>query len=463
MNEPRDRTGELERAVELIFRSALRAVHGEHVVRQALGRRGELITIAGEEIVIAAGGRLMLLGIGKAAAPMAAAAEAVLGERLDRGCVITKYGHAMPLARCQVFEAAHPVPDTAGVAATQQVLGEIDALGKDDVLLTLISGGASALFVAPAPGVALEDLQQLTHRLLAAGASIDEINSVRKHCSQCSGGRLAYRAAPARVRALIISDVVGDDLSAIASGPTTADPTTYRQAVEVLERYGLRGKVPARVLEYLESGVAGEVPETPKYGGADFANVRNVIIANNASALDAAADSAASLGFAVHRLARPLSGEARQAGQSLAELAAEVRRRGRPVSEPACLLAGGETTVRVHGAGRGGRNQECALAAVQSLAGLENAVLLCAGTDGQDGSTTAAGAMVSGLTWERAGMLGLPPGEFLDRNDSCTFFERAGGHLITGPTRTNVMDIAILLLDRHGAARYEALDRTVEG
>ncbi|MBI3089959.1 MAG: DUF4147 domain-containing protein [Candidatus Tectomicrobia bacterium] len=446
---------------ERIFRAGLRAVDGEAVVRRALALcsgegRPALLRVAGEERAMPENGRLALLSIGKAAAPMAAAAEAALGAVLGEGIVITKEGHALPLRRCQVFEAGHPLPDAAGVAATQAALAMVDRLGRDDLLLVLVSGGASALFVAPPPGLALAELQTMTSALLACGASIHELNTVRKHCSACAGGWLAARAALARIEALILSDVIGDDLATIASGPVTPDPSTFAEALEIVHRYRLRRSVPAAVVRHLEEGAGGRRPETPKPGAACFERVRSTIVANNETARRAAAACAASLGFSTCEVADPLQGEARLAALNLVELARRVRRGEGPVREPACLLAGGETTVVVRGKGRGGRNQECALAAVQGLAGMEGVALLCAGSDGSDGPTPAAGAVVTGETRSQAEERHADPRQFLARNDAYGFFARVGGHLITGPTRTNVMDLAILLLDRRAGAAGEA-------
>lgn len=367
--------------------------------------------------------RIFVAGAGKATARMAAAAEAVLGRRISGGLINVKNGHTAKLRRIEQNECTHPVPDHRGMEGARRIAEIARSAGERDLLIVLISGGASALMPLPAPGVTLEEKQETTRLLLASGANIHEINAVRKHLSAIKGGRLAALAAPARVLALSLSDVVGDDLAVIGSGPTVPDPSTFADALEVIDRYGLRERLPRAVLRRLEQG--GE--ETPKR----LSNVRNIIAGSNRLAMVAAARQAREFGYRTLVLSSQIEGETREVARVHAAILKE--RRG-------CILSGGETTVTIRGDGLGGRNQEFVLAAALDLAGMEGVVVLSAGTDGTDGPTDAAGAIADGRT-------GLYTGArtFLDRNDSYRFFEQSGGLLKTGPTGTNVMDLRVLL------------------
>ena len=360
--------------------------------------------------------------------------------------MVTRYGHGGDTERIVVEEARHPVPDAAGVTATERILDLVSRAGADDLVIALVSGGGSALLSAP-QGVDLEDLQALTRRLLESGASIQEMNVVRKHLSRVKGGRLAVAAAPAAVLALVISDVVGDDLAAIASGPTVPDPSTYRDAVDVLERYRL--DVPG-VLAHLQAGAAGDHPETPKPDDARFERVDTRIVASNQQSLHAAARVCAEAGYRTAVLASGITGEARVAGEVLAAIAEQVVRHGEPFAPPVALLSGGETTVTVRGSGgRGGRNGEFALGFALALpeAVLDDGriVALAADTDGIDGTEENAGAFVSAAllhgTDRRAAR------HALDANDAYGVFQSAGLLHVTGPTRTNVNDLRIVLVE----------------
>ncbi|BDV43913.1 hydroxypyruvate reductase [Geotalea uraniireducens] len=390
--------------------------------------------------------RLVVVGFGKAAPAMGRAIEEQLGELVSDGLLITRYGHGgRPLSRLACAEAGHPLPDAAGVAATRRLQALVAGAAAGTLLVTLISGGGSALLVAPAAGLSLADKLQTTALLLRAGAAIDELNAVRKHLSLVKGGRLAALARPAALSALILSDVIGDRLDVIASGPTAPDPTTYHDALAVLDRYRLTGQVPVAVSAHLSAGAAGRLSETPKPGEPLFAAVSNRIIGSNRLALAAARRRAEQLGYRPVIVSDALAGEAVTAGRWLAEQARSFRL-GSPGTK-LCLLAGGETTVTVTGAGRGGRNMELALAFAREIAGRSGISLLSAGTDGSDGPTDAAGAMADGSTVSRAKALGLDPVACLADNDSYGFFARTGGLFITGPTGTNVMDLQIVLLD----------------
>lgn len=391
--------------------------------------------------------RLLIVGFGKAATAMAGALVESLDDLVDTGLIVTKYGHAaLPLpAKIKVFEAGHPVPDNQGLQATGEILRLARAADARTLIVTLISGGGSALLVAPQEGISLADKQQTTGLLLKAGADIGELNTVRKHLSRIKGGRLAEAAYPAKVVSLILSDVIGDRLDVIASGPTAPDPTTYGDALDVLSRYQLSDEVPPPVMALLRRGFRGEIPETPKAGSLILGGVENLIVGSNRQALAAAARAAQELGFTVSIVADDQVGEAREVGRQLAHqaLAAAGVNKGKP---PLCLLVGGETTVTVRGQGKGGRNMELALAFAMAIDGHPGITLLSAGTDGTDGPTDAAGAMVDGTTIARARELGLNPQDYLDDNNSYAFFEKCGGLLVTGATGTNVMDLQILVI-----------------
>ena len=375
--------------------------------------------------------RIFVLGLGKAAIPMTRA----VFERIDvtAALVITKHAEQTGLSPATVQVGGHPVPDSRSLQAGQAALEFVSGLEADDLLLCLISGGGSALMTAPHPGLTLDDLQSLTRQLLACGARIDEINTLRRHLDRVKGGGLARAASPARVVSLILSDVVGNPLEAIASGPTASDPSSRADALQVLEKYGLTDKVPAAILHTLE-----HAPETPKPGDSLFARVENVLVGSNALAAQAALRQAESEGFHPQFLGDSWQGEARQVAKMLCE------RLKLESQKPFCLVAGGETTVTLRGKGLGGRNQELALAAVEELAGLENVLLVTLATDGEDGPTDAAGAVVTGETAGRARALNLDPDVFLQRNDSYHFFAPLGDLLQPGPSGTNVNDLTFL-------------------
>jgi glycerate 2-kinase len=391
-------------------------------------------------------GRIFVVGAGKASGAMAAAVETAWGDAIDGGVVAVKDGHTVPTRRVRLLEAGHPVPDERGAAAAREILALADSAGVHDLVLVLVSGGGSALIPAPAPPITLADKQALTRLLLAAGATINQLNAVRKHCSLVKGGQLARAAAPARVEALLLSDVVGDPLDVIASGPTTPDVSTFAEALGILGRFDLRERAPRSIVERLEQGTRGEVPETPKPGDPIFARVTNRVIGNNALVVDAAAARARALGFTPHVLTRAYEGEAREAAAQLVERAGDIRAGRGPVSPPACLIAGGETTVTVRGPGQGGRCQELALAAALAMDGQRDIAVLAAGTDGTDGPTDAAGAIVDGDSAGRARARGLDPEARLADNDSYPVLAALGDLLTTGPTNTNLLDLYLVLV-----------------
>jgi hydroxypyruvate reductase/glycerate 2-kinase len=423
-----------------IFTAALRAVDPcEAVLRQAEHIRSRFAAEGCD--------RLLILGFGKAAVPMAAAVEAALADLAPMGVVVTKEGFLQPgmLRRIQVREASHPIPGLRGVAATEEIIRLAAGADERTLALVLISGGGSALLVAPAAGLTLTDKQETTSLLLRAGADIGELNAVRKHLSRVKGGQLAGFLSPAPSLSLILSDVLGDRLDVIASGPTTPDGSTFADAVAIIERYRLIEKVPPRVLSHLHKGAAGAIPETPTAGNRVFATGETVIVATLGVALDAARREAEQRGFMAVLLPEPVTGEAREAGRTLAQRALALKA-ARQNGQPFCLVSGGETTVTVRGNGLGGRNMELALAFAREIEGEDGITLLSAGTDGNDGPTDAAGALVDGTTTEQGRRAGFDLDRALLDNDSWNFFHRAGGLLTTGPTGTNVMDLQIIIV-----------------
>jgi glycerate 2-kinase len=410
----------LRRQALQIFRAALKAADPY----QAVLRHLRLNPQAYQNIFV--------IGAGKASAQMARAVERLIGARITAGEINVKDGHGARLRRIKINECGHPVPDQRGVAGARRIAQIASQAGPDDLVICLISGGASALLPLPAPSITLVQKQKITRSLLACGASIHEINCVRKHISAIKGGQLARLAYPATLLTLILSDVVGDDLDVIGSGPTVPDRSTVAGARAILNKYGIPNKL------HLE--------ETPKPGDKVFQKTRNVIVGSNALAVDAAAMEASRLGFNSLVLSTSLVGEAREVARVHAAIAREIQVAGRPVKVPACVISGGETTVTIRGKGLGGRNQEFALAAAIDIAGLGDTVILSAGTDGTDGPTDAAGAIADGATLARAQALGLDAPEYLANNDSYRFLDATGDLIKTGPTGTNVADIQLILV-----------------
>lgn len=391
-------------------------------------------------------GRIRLMGAGKAGAPMARALERMLESRLASGLITVKYGHTLPLDRVRTIEAGHPLPDRAGEAGARAMLTMAREAGADDLLLCVISGGGSALMPLPAEGLTLVDKQRAMETLLACGATIHEINTLRKHISGIKGGRLAAAAWPATVVTLIVSDVVGDDLDIIASGPTVADRSTFAECMEMCRRYAIEAQLPRNVMRHLRAGLSGEAPETPSPDHPAFQRTQNLVVARNMDAIRESARKARALGYGCLILSSMIEGETRHVARVHTAILREIRRSGHPIPPPACILSGGETTVTLTGSGRGGRNQEFALAATEDIRMCGNAVILSAGTDGTDGPTDAAGAVVDAHTWQRAKALGLSCRRFLAANDAYRFFEPLDDLFITGPTHTNVMDLRIALV-----------------
>jgi len=455
-----------QRPVAQILTAALRAVDPQQAVRRHMQRVGQWLQVADHRFDLDGYERVFVIGGGKAGRPMAAAVSDLLGDRVTAGVVNVKHGHtnrgwqvtfgshlpklavrhADPLPGIEINEAGHPVPDAAGLAGAERIFELVGDLTERDLVVCLISGGGSALLPLPAEGISLDDLQALTGLLLRSGATINELNAVRKHCSRIAGGQLARRVAPASLTCLILSDVVGSPLDTVASGPTAPDPTTFAGAYAVLERYRALELAPPAIVAHLRRGLAGDIAETPKPGDPCFAAVQNVIIGDNRIAAQAAQAQAELLGLGSLILTTYAEGEAREVAKVCAALGKEMTSSGLPLAPPACLILGGETTVTVRGQGKGGRNQELALAAALALDGWENVVVASLATDGTDGPTDAAGAVATGATASQARAMGLDPMTYLADNDAYPFFAALGDLIFTGPTGTNVNDLILVLV-----------------
>ena len=425
-----------------IFNTALKAADPAEAVLRHVKVRGGALIAGGRRYPLSKFRRIHVLGAGKAGAAMAGAVEELLGARISGGLINVKHGHTSPLKYVQLNECGHPVPDLNGVAGAE-AMGIIAAqAGVGDLILCLISGGASALLPLPAVPVALAEKQETTRLLLASGANIHEMNAVRKHISGIKGGQLAAMAYPATVISLILSDVIGDDLDVIGSGPTAPDASTFGSAAAILRKYAIWDRVPLAVRRRVEAGLRGDVEETPK----KLLRVQNLVVGSNRLAVEAAAARARELGLRAVILSTRIEGETADVARMHAAIARECLETGNPVKPPACFISGGETTVALgDSSGMGGRNQEFALAAAIDLAGVRGVAVLSAGTDGTDGPTDAAGAFADGGSVARAEKLGLAAKEFLTRHDSYHFFEKTGGLIKSGPTGTNVMDIRLVL------------------
>jgi hydroxypyruvate reductase len=446
MTAEKGREMELRNDLWRILQKAVEAVSPEGCVNRTVRLDGEILRIDSAEYDLARAGRVIVVGVGKASARMAAALEEVLGERIAAGLVITADGYKVPTRKVEVVEAAHPVPDSRGLEAAERIAALVDSAEEKDLVIVLISGGGSALLTLPAPPVTLSDLIETNQLLLLSGARIQEINTVRKHLSQLKGGQLATRAFPAQVISIILSDVPGDPVDMIASGPTVPDPTTFSDAVAILNRYRLWEKVPAAVRARLSAGVDGKVPDTPKPGDPAFTRVNYVIAGSGTIAAEAAQQEGERLGYNTLILTTTLEGEAREVGKVFAAMARELAARDRPVPAPALVLAAGETTVTVHGSGKGGRNQELALSAALGISGLSGVIIASLGTDGRDGPTDAAGGMVDGETLDRLHAREIDPWDVLARNDSYTALGAVDALINTGPTGTNVADLVAIIV-----------------
>ena len=445
-----------------IFKAGLARVDPYRMMRDRVTLSGNRLSVdleaGGAGIDLSDFRRILVIGVGKAAAPMARAIEEILGDRIDRGFIVVKYGHTVPLDIVEILESDHPVPDEKGVAGARRIVELADGADEKTLVIGLISGGGSALLPLPLEAtvdgaplrLTLEDKQRTTQALLACGAAIEEINCIRKHLSGVKGGRLLSHLAPARSLNFILSDVVGDDLSSIASGITAPDPTTYGDALSIIEKYGIADKIPQAVVRALKLGSAGKLPETLKPGDPAEALATNLLIGTNRTALDAAAEKARRLGYAPVKLTARITGEARDAARFLSAIALDAAQYGLLTEAPACILSGGEPTVTIRGDGKGGRNQEMALAFLVEMArrpdDFDGIHFLSAATDGNDGPTDAAGAFADRDLLTEAGRRNLNPEAFLNNNDAYRFFDQLGGLLKTGPTNTNVCDLQAILV-----------------
>ncbi len=429
-----------------IFEAGLKAVAPGAAIRRFCSVEERILKVDDREYDLDFFERVVVLGAGKGGASMAKAIEELLGPNITEGLVTVKYGHLEELAQIELIEAGHPVPDTQGYRGAEAILQLAENADDRTLIICLISGGGSALLPLPVDGVTLNDKQQTTKVLLSCGATIHEINTIRKHLSAIKGGRLAKAAYPAPLVTLILSDVVGDDLDSIASGPCVPDPKIFKDCLLIIDKYSIRKKIPASVLRHLKDGSNGKIPESPKAGDKVFSKTTNVIIGRNYDALFMAKKKAEELGYNSVVLSSMLEGETKDTAAIHMAIAHEVAMHDEPAAKPACILSGGETTVTIKGEGKGGRNQEFALAAALKMGKIQNTVVLSAGTDGTDGPTDAAGAISDSTSLERAQALGLDPQAFLNDNDSYNFFNSLGDLYKTGPTNTNVMDLRIILI-----------------
>ncbi len=436
----------MRKNAESIFYAGLKAVEPGAAIKRYCKIEDNHLFIGDKPYDLSRIKNIFVVGAGKASAPMAAEIENLLGKRITKGIINVKYEHTAKLSYIKLIEAGHPIPDKNGQQSATSILDLVASAGKDDLVLCLISGGGSALLPLPFPGITLKDKQDTIKALHSCGAVIHEINAIRKHVSMIKGGKLAQAAHPAALVSLILSDVVGDNLDVISSGPTVPDSSTFQDCMEIFDKYTLINKLPEAIVSHIKKGVSGKIPETPKTGNPAFEKAQNIIIGSNIGAIMAAKQKSESFAYNTIILCSMIEGDTTQVAHVHSAIAREIIQTGNPIPSPACILSGGETTVTIKGKGLGGRNQEFALAAAMDIAGVENIVILSGGTDGTDGPTDAAGAIADTTTLSRAMNMGLNPGHFLANNDSYHFFQKLGDLLITGPTNTNVMDLRILLV-----------------
>jgi len=426
-----------------IFKAGVDAVNPYKLILQSLKIDCNILNIKDVSYDLSRFNNIIVIGAGKATASMAQAVEEVIGDKISDGLIVVKYEHTSPLKKIKQLEAGHPLPDEAGVKGTEEILRLLKGADEKTLVICLLSGGGSALLVSPLDGITLNDKIETTRLLLSAGADIEGLNTVRKHLSKVKGGRLSEISYPATLITLMLSDVIGDRLDVIASGPTVPDNSTFKDAMDVIKKYNLVDKLPANVMILLKQGLRGDIKDTPKNGEVFFKKSKVFILGNLKHALTAAKEKAVSMGYETEIISSELQGEARDVGRWFAK-------RAKGLKEARCLISGGETTVTVKGNGLGGRNQELALAFAIEIEGLKGITMLSAGTDGTDGPTDAAGAIVDEETISKAKKLGLDPERYLNTNDSYNFFKRLDSfsgerhHVTTGPTGTNVMDMQII-------------------
>jgi glycerate 2-kinase len=449
------RRNDLRESLTQVFQAALGAADPDSAVRRTLHCEGPILTAGNRRYDLRRFKKVLLAGVGKAGVPMARAVEAVCGPHLNQGLVVVKHGHGGYLEKTRVLESGHPEPDEHGERAAIQMLDLVSGLTSDDLLILVISGGGSALLPAPIAPLSLEVKKLTTSVLIRAGATIQEMNKIRKHLSRLKGGRLIEHTGGATLIALLLSDVVGDDLSSIASGLTSPDPSTYTDCLEILQKYDLYGKLPGVVVDCLQAGaagLAGAPPETPKPGHPGFERVHNLVVASNILALEAAARKSEELGYRPIILSSSMYGNTADLALAHVAIAREALDSGNPMKPPCCLISGGETTVKVTGNGKGGRNQEFALWCARDISSwTEQEVLFASlGSDGTDGPTDAAGAFADPSTTRRGAEKGLNIDDYLRRNDSYHFFRAIQDLIVTGPTQTNVMDFRFVMIGSRG-------------
>ncbi len=434
-----------------IYSAAIEAVNPENAVKSHFKREGNELMLISEDKTIARYNlnnfkKIFVVGAGKATSPMAKAVENILGDLIFRGCISVKYGYTENLKKINIIEASHPIPDKMGIEGAKEIRVLLEEAAEDDLIISLISGGGSALLPLPPDSITLDEKRETTDLLLKSGASIHEINAVRKHLSLTKGGNLAKAAYPATVINLMISDVVGDNMDVIASGPFVPDNSTFKTAKDILEKYKLSRQVPKSVINYIESGIRGNVEENPKKESKVFSKITNLIVASNIIALKASKNAAEKLGYNSLILSSLIEGDTKDVAFWHSRIAKEILLSSNPIPRPACIISGGETTVIVKGKGLGGRNMEFAIQAARYIEGFPSILMASIGTDGTDGPTDAAGAFALGNTISHAGKNGIHIDEYINNNDSYHFFSKTGGLIVTGPTNTNVMDVRIIIV-----------------
>ncbi|OYT30812.1 MAG: hypothetical protein B6U94_05240 [Thermofilum sp. ex4484_79] len=441
---------EIRKKAVLLAMEGISAADPETAIKKNVKVEGSSIIVQDKRFPLKES--IYVIGAGKASGKMAKAIEELLGDRIEEGVVVVpeETVSAFQSSRIEFIGSTHPIPSEKSVVAGERIINLVKNLPKDSLIIALFSGGGSALVEKPVEDISIQDIALTSRLLMKSGADIYELNAVRKHLSEIKGGWLAKHAHPIPIISLLISDVVGDRIDTIASGPTAPDNTTFKDAIDAIEKYNLTDKIPKMVLEYISKGVKGLKPETPKPNDPIFRSVSNNIIASNIISLEAMRRKAEEIGYNTMILTSMITGEAREVGKVLAGIGIEISKSGNPITPPAVILAGGETTVTVRGGGKGGRNQELALSAALILKGYNGIVLLSIGSDGRDGPTDAAGAVVDGYTIEKALERGIDPKTYLYNNDSYTFFEKVGGLIKTGYTSTNVNDFIIIIVEKKG-------------
>jgi len=437
--------------IKTIYSAAISAVDPATALQSRLKRHKNVLSLQDDhnrtlELNLNNYAHIFIVGTGKATAAMAGATEKILGKHLSTGCITVKKGYTEKLTKTEIIEAGHPLPDKHSQTGAKKIIRLLSTAGDKDLVISLISGGGSALLTLPAPPLTLKQVQSVSSLLMECGATIHEINGVRKHLSRIKGGRLAQMASPATVVNIMISDVVGDNPDIIASGPFMPDESTFADALETIEKYHLTDKVPGPVLTRLTAGTRGDIAETPKKNAPAFQKTVNVTIASNRIALKAAKRAAERIGYQAIILSSLFEGDTKDLAFFHSRIALEVHPAADPVPPPACIISGGETTVQVKGNGLGGRNMEFALHSAVFIDGYDKITVASIGTDGTDGPTDAAGAVADGLTLKRAREMALSPEAYIKKNDSYHFFKKLNDLIITGPTNTNVMDIRIMLI-----------------